>query len=506
MSAGSTSRRLDPGWVLSQPLPRLAHGGARAWLRAVLAATAGTVSVEGANRIESQDDPCLFALTHHGAYEALIAPCALLALRRGRAVRFLVDWMFLDLPWTGWLLRHGRPIPVYRKPARWRLRERHRRAELAREGSLDRALSALAAGESVGVYPEGRRNPEARHLLPLRKGLARLAVRSGAPVLPVGLDFPASDRLGRAPRIGRLVLRAGEPLEFTAEHREWSVARRRSDASAAAVERELTQPILEAVASELARLARKVHPTKEYAAMSRSNATVPESVSVPSLPHVESDPVQRETIRTVKVVDVATRAHALSVLDEVYREEKRWLPEVDGEILASTTDAVGVSWFVAYVGDRPAGAVRLGYDPSLELPSEAEVELDPRVDLGRLARCGRFVEVGRLAISPRQRARTAVVLSLMRAVIAEVVARGYTHLLTAVFEDDPHSPYKFHTRVLGFERIGTHRRGELCCQSRRILLILDIARAYLRMKSSKRKLLSRLVGGFEERVASLPSP
>ena len=85
------------------------------------------------------------------------------------------------------------------------------------------------------------------------------------------------------------------------------------------------------------------------------------------------------------------------------------------------------------------------------------------------------------------------------------MARGYTHLITAVFEDDPHSPYDFHTRVLGFERIGSHRRGELHCQSRRILLTLDIARAYLRMKTSKGKLLGRLVGGFEERVARLPT-
>jgi hypothetical protein len=31
--------------------------------------------------------------------------------------------------------------------------------------------------------------------------------------------------------------------------------------------------------------------------------------------------------------------------------------------------------------------------------------------------------------------------------------------------------------VLGFERIGTHRTGELACESVRIILILDIARA-----------------------------
>ena len=102
-------------------------------------------------------------------------------------------------------------------------------------------------------------------------------------------------------------------------------------------------------------------------------------------------------------------------------------------------------------------------------------------NLDRLARGGRFAEVGRLMIRPEWRSRPKVVLALMRAVGAEVVERGCTHLLTAVFEDDPHSPYRFHTRQLGFERIGTHRHGELACASRRILLVLDIARSLERL-------------------------
>jgi hypothetical protein len=37
---------------------------------------------------------------------------------------------------------------------------------------------------------------------------------------------------------------------------------------------------------------------------------------------------------------------------------------------------------------------------------------------------------------------------------------------------------------LGFERIGTHRHGELACASSRSILILDIARAYQRLALS----------------------
>lgn len=147
--------------------------------------------------------------------------------------------------------------------------------------------------------------------------------------------------------------------------------------------------------------------------------------------------------------------------------------------------------------------MRLTYDPGFAMPSAAGLELDPGIDLAELARSGRFVEVGRLMIAPAFRARANVVLALMRAALAEVVVRGYTHLLTVVFEDDPHSPYGFHTRILGFERIGSHRHGELACASRRIILTLDIARAFERLRGPRSKLVQALAGGLESDLVGL---
>ncbi len=83
------------------------------------------------------------------------------------------------------------------------------------------------------------------------------------------------------------------------------------------------------------------------------------------------------------------------------------------------------------------------------------------------------------------------------------------HFLTDVFENDPHSPLRFHTQVLGFERIGTHRYGELACASSRILLILDIARAYRRLKERDNKVWKELGEGMrdimENRLPALPA-
>ena len=44
---------------------------------------------------------------------------------------------------------------------------------------------ALAKGESIIIYPEGRRNKEGDGLLPFHTGAVRLAVESGAQLIPV---------------------------------------------------------------------------------------------------------------------------------------------------------------------------------------------------------------------------------------------------------------------------------------------------------------------------------
>ena len=59
-------------------------------------------------------------------------------------------------------------------------------------------------------------------------------------------------------------------------------------------------------------------------------------------------------------------------------------------------------------------------------------------------------------------------------------------------------PLRFHTQVLGFERIGTHRYGELACASARIILILDIARAYQRLKKRENKVWKELGEGVRD--------
>lgn len=206
----------------------------------------------------------------------------------------------------------------------------------------------------------------------------------------------------------------------------------------------------------------------------------------------------RSAIEAQKVLTEDDRRQALAVIAEVYLEEKRWIASVGSEISEDIAERTDRSWFLVRVDGEPAGVIRLVYDPPLEMPAELGVELEPQVDLEGLKRDGRFVDIGRFMIAPRHRRNIRVVLRLMRAAILEVVSRGYTHFLTDVFENDPHSPLQFHTRVLGFERIGTHRYGELASTSMRIILILDIARAWRRLRKQQNKVWKELGEGLFE--------
>lgn len=205
-----------------------------------------------------------------------------------------------------------------------------------------------------------------------------------------------------------------------------------------------------------------------------------------------------KTVQARKVLTPEDRAQALTVIETVYLQEKQWIRDPQSEIALDAAGCQDQSWFLVTADGQPAGVIRLVYDPSLEMPAEYGVTLEPSVDLDALKKQGRFVDIGRFMIVPRYRRNIRVVLKLMRAALIEVVARGYTHFLTDVFEDDPHSPLRFHTQVLGFERIGTHRHGELACASSRIILILDIARAYQSLKKRENRVFKEVGDGVRD--------
>jgi len=234
--------------VCAAELPHL-PGFEGAVLRGLVACFGPFTSVEGAEHLSGLPEPAIFALNHNSTFECLAAPTALFWLRGGRPIHFLIDWMYLHLPGIGWLMRRYDPVPVYGKPARWRFRERHRLAQWRRP-VVDTCLERLTAGGSLDIFPEGTRNRSADQLLRGRPGLGEIVLRSAAPVVPVGLRFPATERLGRPPRLGRIVLAIGEPLHFQEE-------RRRASCLPAGTRRALARQVVAQVMSKIAHLSGK---------------------------------------------------------------------------------------------------------------------------------------------------------------------------------------------------------------------------------------------------------
>jgi hypothetical protein len=113
-----------------------------------------------------------------------------------------------------------------------------------------------------------------------------------------------------------------------------------------------------------------------------------------------------------------------------------------------------------------------------------------------LADAGKFVEIGLFMILPKYRKKILVAIRLIGASVQEVVERNYTHFITDVFEGEPHSPLKFHTRILGFEVIGQHLYGELNCSLTRIILTLNILKAYKRLRRQKNRIYWNLTEGI----------
>ncbi len=73
----------------------------------------------------------------------------------------------------------------------------------------------MAEGKCLGIYPEGTRSPDGR-LYKGRSGIARLAIDSGAPVIPVAMfNTEKIQPTGTVvPKVMRVEMIFGEPMYF----------------------------------------------------------------------------------------------------------------------------------------------------------------------------------------------------------------------------------------------------------------------------------------------------
>ena len=87
----------------------------------------------------------------------------------------------------------------------------------AAEDAIRTGMRILSEGKLLGIYPEGTRSPDGR-LFRGKTGVARMALETGAPVVPVAMVYaprrlPLVGDLGG--RLMKVCVRFGEPLDFS---------------------------------------------------------------------------------------------------------------------------------------------------------------------------------------------------------------------------------------------------------------------------------------------------
>ncbi|WP_308285681.1 lysophospholipid acyltransferase family protein [Actinoplanes hulinensis] len=160
--------------------------------------------VEGAEHVPPSG-PLLLASNHLSVTDSTFLPMAL-----ARKVIFMAKAEYFTGQGPGgrlvsWFMSRDGQVAVDRDDTRAAVR------------SLDACLDVLLRGEAFGIYPEGTRSPDGR-LYRGRTGVAWLALRSGAPVVPVAMS--GTDRVlppGRiVPRPGRVSVVFGKPVQLSA--------------------------------------------------------------------------------------------------------------------------------------------------------------------------------------------------------------------------------------------------------------------------------------------------
>jgi 1-acyl-sn-glycerol-3-phosphate acyltransferase len=159
------------------------------------------VALEGAVDQIPREGPVILAANHASNLDA-IEIGAWLIPGLGRRIHWLGKKELFAWPIVGWTATHGGVHPVDRGGAdveAFRLAQR-----------------ILDEGQILFVFPEGTRSPTAE-LQPPKDGLAMLALRSGATIVPIGISntdrFWPKGRLIPRPG-GHVTMRVGEPFKI----------------------------------------------------------------------------------------------------------------------------------------------------------------------------------------------------------------------------------------------------------------------------------------------------
>ena len=119
-----------------------------------------------------------------------------------RQIRFMAKSQMFGPPVLTYIYKHGGVFPI---------RRGHRDEE-----AFKTAYAILDQGEMLLVYAEGGRS-RSRELGEPRPGIGRIALESGAPIVPVAIHGSAAVRGWKRLRFPKVTVQFGEPLAFPVE-------------------------------------------------------------------------------------------------------------------------------------------------------------------------------------------------------------------------------------------------------------------------------------------------
>ncbi|MFJ6724081.1 lysophospholipid acyltransferase family protein [Streptomyces sp. NPDC091281] len=161
--------------------------------------------VEGLENVPA-DGAAILASNHLSFSDSFFLPAVL-----DRKVTFIAKAEYFTTPGvkgrlTAAFFKGVGQLPVDRSGARG-----------AGEAAIRSGMEVLERGELFGIYPEGTRSPDGRLYRGKPGGLARMALASGAPVIPVAMiDTEKIQPPGQVmPKVMRPGIRIGRPLDFS---------------------------------------------------------------------------------------------------------------------------------------------------------------------------------------------------------------------------------------------------------------------------------------------------
>ncbi len=155
--------------------------------------TLWSIETQGHDNIP-QTGPAILASNHLSYLDHFLMPAVV-----DRQVYFISKAEHFDVPVQSWLFEQWGVIPLARGEGD--------------QEALERARQVIEEGDLFGIYPEGTRSLDGR-LHKGHTGVARLALQTEAPIVPVGMlgTYQALPKGQRVPRFPDVEIRFGEPL------------------------------------------------------------------------------------------------------------------------------------------------------------------------------------------------------------------------------------------------------------------------------------------------------